>query len=190
MSEGKEFDGVISADNKMPGWYVWSFVATVIIAVSYYTYYHGIADFNAQDKLEPARAYQEYSYLEQVAEHKKVYGSDDMPTTGGNPLRGDATAIAAGKATFTSICAACHKADATGLIGPNLTDNEWLHSAKGNSITEDEVFDIVFHGRTEPLQNPPKGPMPAHEGSIGAKGVWQVVAYLQDTYKNIENSGN
>ncbi|MEI6184276.1 MAG: c-type cytochrome, partial [Bacteroidota bacterium] len=33
----------------------------------------------------------------------------------------------AGKAIFTTICAACHLADGGGSVGPNLTDNYWIH---------------------------------------------------------------
>ena len=39
----------------------------------------------------------------------------------------DPQVIAAGKVTFDTTCAACHKPDLTGLIGPNLVDREWIH---------------------------------------------------------------
>ena len=35
----------------------------------------------------------------------------------------DAGDIAAGKTLFDANCVACHRADAGGAIGPNLTDN-------------------------------------------------------------------
>jgi cytochrome c oxidase cbb3-type subunit 3 len=39
----------------------------------------------------------------------------------------DASVLALGKQTYTQNCAACHRADAGGQIGPNLTDDYWLH---------------------------------------------------------------
>jgi cytochrome c oxidase cbb3-type subunit 3 len=41
--------------------------------------------------------------------------------------------IAEGKQTFTTYCAACHREDAGGLIGPNLADDSWIH---GGTATE------------------------------------------------------
>ena len=46
----------------------------------------------------------------------------------------DPAAIAAGKETFAKNCVACHAADGGGLIGPNLTDNSWIHGSSADSI--------------------------------------------------------
>ena len=40
----------------------------------------------------------------------------------------DPAKVEAGKMVFTTYCAACHRPDGGGLIGPNLTDAEWIHS--------------------------------------------------------------
>ena len=42
-------------------------------------------------------------------------------------LATNAEAIAEGKEIFNTNCAACHKTDGGGLIGPNLTDEYWIH---------------------------------------------------------------
>jgi cytochrome c oxidase cbb3-type subunit 3 len=175
MSEEKTFDGIISADNKMPGWYIISFIGTIVFAVAYLAIYQTGNWSEAQQ------------FQEEVAALEAKYGkADDLPSTGGNPFRGDAAAIAAGGKTFAARCAVCHKADATGQIGPNLTDKTWLHDSNGDGImTEDEVFDVVSKGRAVPKQNPPMGPMPAHEPIIGKRGVWEVIAYLSDKFGNI-----
>ena len=34
-----------------------------------------------------------------------------------------------GKVTFMKTCAPCHRADAGGLVGPNLTDDYWIHGS-------------------------------------------------------------
>ncbi len=183
MSEEKTFDGIISADNPMPGWYVISFIGTVIFAVVYLLNYHIIDSTWSQHR----------QYNEEAEAHVAKFGTGELAATGGNTLRGNAGAIAAGEGTFKGTCAACHGADAKGnsvnenLVGPDLTDSVWLHGVDG-VMNEDLMFDIVFNGRlTEVKQNPPKGPMIPHS-HLGSKSVWEVVAYLENTYKNIQPS--
>jgi cytochrome c oxidase cbb3-type subunit III len=175
MSEEKTFDGIISADNPMPGWYMIGFVGTVLFAVVYLLNYHVINEWS-----------QHSQYDAEVAAHIKKHGTGELPSTGGNTLRGNAAAIAAGEGTFKGTCAACHGQDAKGLVGPNLTDAEWLHGKDG-VMNEDLMFDVVSKGRLEPKQNPAKGPMPPH-GHLGSKAIWEVIAYLENTYKNVQPS--
>jgi len=176
MSEDKTFDGIISADNKMPSWYIITFVGTVVFAIVYLLNYHVLTGWTKEGQ-----------YAAEVAAHVAQYGTGEMQTSGGNPLRGDAGAIASGEKTFGAICAACHGPEGKGNIGPDLTDGEWLHGTEGK-ISEDQVFQVVLKGKMAPeewKQNPPKGPMPAHEGSLGARGVWEVIAFLSEKNKNI-----
>src|SRR5262249_48379907 len=41
----------------------------------------------------------------------------------------DEVILAKGHQTFTTLCAPCHRADAGGLVGPNLTDEYWIHGS-------------------------------------------------------------
>lgn len=178
LDHNKEFDGIRQADNLMPPWYVVSFIATMVIGVLYLVYYHGIQSWTATAQ-----------YRREVAAHAVAYPSAqpvDTAALTGNPYAGDAAAIAAGAESFQAMCAACHKADGTGLIGPNLTDAEWLH---GNSDLA--LYDVIMEGRMLPeqlKQVPPKGPMPSHKASLGSQRVWEVLAYLQDKHGNIETA--
>lgn len=170
----KEFDGIRQADNKMPGWYVWSFIGTLIIGVAYLIYYHIATDWS-----------QAKQYNGEVTAHAAKYGAATAGSDvkDANPFRGDAKAIAAGKETFAATCAACHMPDGTGNIGPNLTDATWLH---GDS--EAALFEVIMDGREKPemwKQKPAKGPMPSHKVSLGARKVWQVLAFLEDKNHNI-----
>ena len=113
-----------------------------------------------------------YSYQYQKAHPEKLVALNDDGT---NPYRTDAAAIERGKKTFEGICAACHKVDMTGLVGPNLTDATWLHGS-----TDKELYAIVMNGvpQDKLKQNPPKGPMPAHKNSLGSAKVLEVLAYV------------
>jgi cytochrome c oxidase cbb3-type subunit 3 len=46
-----------------------------------------------------------------------------------------------GAARFARSCAACHGAQAQGLIGPNLTDDRWIH---GGSV--EQIFQSIAKG--------------------------------------------
>jgi cytochrome c oxidase cbb3-type subunit 3 len=46
-----------------------------------------------------------------------------------------------GAARFTRTCASCHGEHAQGLIGPNLTDDRWLH---GGSV--EQIFQTIAKG--------------------------------------------
>ncbi|MDH5655849.1 MAG: c-type cytochrome [Spirochaetia bacterium] len=176
MSNDKDWDGIVQADNKLPAWYVWTFIGTIIFAVVYMFMYHVTDDWTQ------ARAFKE-----DVAAHVEKFGSSsdssgENLSADKNPFSGDADSIAAGEETFKAICAACHGQNAEGLVGPSLADSETLYGS-----SEKVVFNVIMDGRMENLkQNPPKGPMPAHKQSLGAKKVWQVISYLDAKYNNIQ----
>lgn len=72
------------------------------------------------------------------------------------------------------LCYACHGQDGKGLVGPNLTDDVWLHS-KGSY--EDLVKQITLGVTKE--QSKTGVPMPAKGGSsISEDDVKAVAAYV------------
>jgi mono/diheme cytochrome c family protein len=72
------------------------------------------------------------------------------------------------------LCYACHGQDAKGLVGPNLTDDVWLHS-KG---TYDDIVKQVMAGVTKE-ESKSGVPMPARGGSsITDDDVKAVAAYV------------
>ncbi len=56
----------------------------------------------------------------------------------------DAPSLSAGKEIYVKNCATCHGLNGEGLIGPNLTDNYWIH---GGGIKN--VFKIIKYGVTQ-----------------------------------------
>jgi mono/diheme cytochrome c family protein len=71
-------------------------------------------------------------------------------------------------------CYACHGSNAEGLVGPNLTDAEWIHS-KG---TYDDIVAQVIHGVSKEesksgIPMPPRG-----GGTISDDDVKAVAAYV------------
>jgi cbb3-type cytochrome c oxidase subunit III len=87
--------------------------------------------------------------------------------------------IIQGKAVFEGPggCAACHGADAQGLLGPDLTDDDWWH-AKGNYL---ELVNQILRGVPEELSNSglpmlPKGGADITDAEVQAVGayVWKL----------------
>jgi cytochrome c oxidase cbb3-type subunit 3 len=88
---------------------------------------------------------------------------------GGRSLPGAAPeSLAAGKAVFSTMCAACHGADGSGtkaVGGPNLTDKIWLYGGSPADIRE-----TITNGRTNH--------MPAHLERLGETRVRLLAAYV------------
>lgn len=162
--EEKEFDGIIQAGNDFPAWYKHIFVYMIVIGVSYAVYFHGFSNWGTPDY-----------YAAQIAEHEEKFPAPKalVSEDGSNPLRGDATAIAEGEKNFKAVCAACHGMDAKGVVGPSLIDDEWIH---GN--TDAVIYEKVMKGIGAEEAKLGRGPMPAHENSLGSEKVYQVMAWL------------
>jgi len=74
----------------------------------------------------------------------------------------------------SGLCYACHGQDAKGLVGPNLTDDVWIHS-KG---TYDDIVKQILSGVTKE-QSKSGVPMPPKGGStISDDDVKAVAAYV------------
>ena len=56
-------------------------------------------------------------------------------------LLADASDLAGGAKIYTTSCVACHGAKGEGGVGPNLTDNYWLHGADIK-----DVFKTIKYG--------------------------------------------
>jgi cytochrome c oxidase cbb3-type subunit 3 len=101
-----------------------------------------------------------------VYEEEKKAGDKLAQSAKSNPAKyiGDSKAIAEGKAEFAATCAACHMADASGGIGPNLK------VALKYGSTPDKIFESISKGR-------PNG-MPPFEQQLGNDRACKIVAYL------------
>ena len=78
----------------------------------------------------------------------------------------DPADLAAGKETWIKICAACHLVDGGGIVGPNMTDNYWIH---GNKV--EDLYRIVANGVIE------KGMIP-YKDQLSEQARLQVVSYI------------
>ena len=76
----------------------------------------------------------------------------------------DAKSLAAGKAIFenqASLCVTCHRPDLGGVVGPNLTDDFWLH---GCGVTD--VMKSIRQGYPVQGMMPYGGGKPINEADL------------------------
>jgi len=123
------YDGIQELDNKLPRWWVWLFYITIIFSAAYMFFYH---IYHAGDKqfAEDGQQLAEYKYEMKAGEQIKngAMGKFESAIATLQPSA-DAGVLENGKQTYGKFCAPCHRVDGGGLVGPNLTDNYWIHGS-------------------------------------------------------------
>lgn len=156
-----EYDGIKELDNNLPPWWVYGFYFTIIFSVYYIFDYHIL-------RTSPLQA-QEYNNQMAEAEAAK---QQRLKTNAANvdensvTLLTDAGALGSGKEIYTGNCASCHGANGEGLVGPNLTDEYWLH---GGGVKN--VFKTIKYGV------PAKG-MIAWQAQLSPEAMQKVSSYV------------
>lgn len=155
-----EFDGIRELDNNPPSWLNILFVITLIFAYAYLVNYHW---FKASDLQEAEYDKEIAKYAEPEATDDSIAAKEAFPEV--YPLT-DPERLADGAKLYATNCAVCHLAQGQGLVGPNLTDDYWIH---GGSY--DQVKNIVINGVIE------KG-MIAWKTQLSKKKIDNVVSYI------------
>src|SRR4051812_35155890 len=159
-----EYDGIEEADNELPNWWLALFVGCILFAAAYWLVVEKLS-------LVPTPA-QELATFE--AEQRKRAGVvNDVDIVNASK---QAAAVAAGKQTFMTTCVVCHGEKAEGKIGPNLTDDHWLHGGSPSTI-----FATIRDGV------PAKG-MPSWGPLLGLANVKNVAAFVT-TLRNTNVQG-
>lgn len=155
------FDGIHEYDNPSPRWLTSIFVATIVWSVIYVL---GMAlDFmpNYDQTLEDS--------MEEIRRRRLTAEGDREPVdveTLESALSDD-DLLAAGEEVYRSKCAKCHGDAGGGEIGPNLTDDYWLHEGSLKAI-----YDTIENGVSG------KG-MPSWGSRLDRNEMVGVVAYVR-----------
>jgi cytochrome c oxidase cbb3-type subunit III len=131
------YDGIKELDNHLPPWWKGLFYVTIIFAVVYMVAYHIL------NSLPLSKGEYENEIAFASAEMQKIKAANPGPKIDETTVEAtaDAKLLADGKSTFMNTCSSCHRKDAGGDIGPNLTDQYWKH---GGSIKD--IFKVVTNG--------------------------------------------
>jgi len=133
------YDGIKELNNPVPAWFNVLFFGTMLFAAGYLFYYHIGGYGDLQDK--------EYEHeMVKAQEEKAAYLEKSANTIDENSVLADKTPVTLeeGKGIFTSNCVVCHGDKGQGIIGPNLTDDFWLHGGGINN-----VFKTIKYGVPE-----------------------------------------
>ena len=156
-----DYDGIKELDNVLPPWWVYLFYGTIIFAAVYLVRFHIVGDYTQAEEFnkEVELAVLEKSKLPKDPADEVSYETVVALT--------DATSLAKGKEIFTNACAACHKADGGGLVGPNLTDDHWIN---GGGIKN--IFKLISEGS----KNNPS--MVSWKNNLSSKDIQSIASYI------------
>jgi cytochrome c oxidase cbb3-type subunit 3 len=160
-----EYDGIQELDNPTPAWFMYLFYGTIIFAVGYLLNYHVFHTGQLQ--------YEEYrTEIAQADLAKKAYLSKSANKVDENSVKlmTAPAVITAGQVVFKQNCAPCHGEHAQGVVGPNLTDDYWLH---GGKITD--LFKTIKYGIAA------KG-MPTWEKLLSPRQIADVANYVKSLH--------
>lgn len=156
-----EYDGIRELDNNLPPWWKYMFYGTIIFAFIYIIRFHitgsgdlQIAEYNAE------------MLAASEAKADALENGEEQITEDNVTLLVDIDAITRGANIYKGNCATCHGALAEGLVGPNLTDEYWIH---GGGISN--VFKSIKYGI------PAKG-MIAWQSQFSPTQMQQIASYV------------
>ncbi|HEX7358221.1 MAG TPA: cbb3-type cytochrome c oxidase N-terminal domain-containing protein [Ignavibacteriaceae bacterium] len=155
-----EYDGIRELDSKIPPWFLWLFYLTIAFAVFYMLDYHVFNSSPLQDEEYQLQVKQ--AEVERTALVKSGAFLNEESVT----LLTDPASIDAGKQIFEANCVACHATDGGGLVGPNLTDDYWIH---GGGIKN--IFKTIKYGV------PAKG-MISWQSQLNPKQIQDVASFI------------
>lgn len=155
------YDGIQELDNQLPRWWIGLFYVTIIFAIGYYAYF----EFGEGPSIQA-----EFNKDVAAAEARKA-----VAPANGFPVEAKLVEaqkspekISAGKTVFQVRCVSCHGDKGQGLIGPNLTDDYWIHGDGKIVSVAKTIHDGV----------PEKG-MPPWGALLSDDDVYAVAAYVK-----------
>jgi cytochrome c oxidase cbb3-type subunit 3 len=159
-----QFDGISELNNPTPRWFMVLFYGSIIFAVVYFFNYEVLAFGPNQEQeyeaeLVEAAAAKE-AFLANPGNAKNAVNENNMVQNK------DAAVVSTGAGLFVNRCTPCHGDNGQGIVGPNLTDEYWIH---GGSAAD--VFKTIKYGVPE------KG-MIAWEKSLSAQQISDLTNYI------------
>ncbi len=155
-----DFDGIQEYDNRLPNWWLFTLYGSVVFSIGYWLFYQTFGVGFTQDQ-SWNREIEVAAQAQIEREMGKEVTNDSLLLMTKVPAQVDA-----GAKTFQQKCVQCHGPQAAGDIGPNLTDDFWLHGPDPL-----QIYNTVMNGVQD------KG-MQAWKDQLGPVRVRQVVSFV------------
>ncbi|MBY0471024.1 c-type cytochrome [bacterium] len=156
-STGHIYDGIEELDHPVPKWFQAMFFATVLFGIAYFLYY-SLGEGESIDQ-----EYHRIIHAERLAQFERVAKTGGPKVPSGEEFQAflkDAEKTKLGAVTYQAKCISCHGSQGQGGIGPNLTDEYWLH---GGSMSQ--IYGTIANGVADKGM-PPWALMVTHEEVI------------------------
>jgi cytochrome c oxidase cbb3-type subunit 3 len=159
------YDGIQEYDNDLPKWWVYLFWITIIWSVVYVLWFHNPSTPTPEERLAAG-----LSELEAM----RPKAPSGLPVAGDSDesllkLVANADLIKKGAELYTAKCLACHAQGGAGLVGPNLTDDYWIHGGKPTQIKN-----VILNGVPEKGMIPWKAMMSDEEINATVAYIWSI----------------
>ncbi len=157
---GHTFDGIEEYDNPLPRWWLGIFYVTIAFGLVYAPWVHMTEGNTIHDsymaEMEAAKALAAKQKIDWNEAELKAY------CTSGDAWKAKA------QENYTGKCAACHRADGGGLVGPAFTDDLYIHGG---------TFKAIASTITEGV--PAKG-MIAWKGQLSKEEIQDLTCFVRD----------
>jgi len=135
-----DYDGIRELDSKIPPWFSWLFILTIIFAIYYMLQYHVFGSGQVMQE----------EYNEEInkasVEKEALMKSGALVNEETVKLLTDAADLQKGNEIFEANCIACHASDGGGIVGPNLTDKYWIHGGGIHNVFKTIKYGVVEKG--------------------------------------------
>jgi cytochrome c oxidase cbb3-type subunit III len=157
---GHEYDGIREYDNPIPGWWSWMFAGSCVFALLYYGAYQlgtaGTSVAQAYDNEVTANLLLQFEDIGTLSPDEQTILT----------YMQDSDWLLFGKNTFAQSCVSCHGKNGEGLVGPNMTDDQYK-----NVVTLSDIGQVIQNGAAN-------GAMPAWKNRLHPNEVVMVAAYV------------
>ncbi len=154
------YDGIQEFDNPTPGWWWMVFHATVLFSIGYFIFFQfGTYSWTNVEEHDAALAKNLRLQFAEIGELQP-----DEPTL--LKYMNDPKWLAVGKVVFAGRCVSCHGADASGQVGPNMTDDYYKNLKKLSDIPM-----VIANGANN-------GAMPSWKNQLHPNEIVLTAAYI------------
>ncbi len=159
--EGHSYDGIQELDNSLPRWWLLSFFLTIFFGIWYFFNYSAGSGASIEKEYRKDKdSFELAAIVRQNAQ--KPLNDAELKAVCKNP-----TQVKKGEEIYKGKCASCHGTKGEGGIGPNLTDDYWIHGAKLSQILKTIREGVADKG------------MPPWGGMLSADEIHSVLAYVR-----------
>lgn len=158
------YDGIQEYDKRLPNWWLYTLYIMIVFWVGYWSYYEWF-------RAGPTNSQRVEQALARI-EAEKLASNTVLDDASLWQMSRTAAFVDAGRATFNSNCVACHlpslrgKHENPAAIGPDLTDQEWIHGGRPTEILATVTNGVLVKG------------MPTWGPVLGPRKISEVVAYV------------